>query len=210
MKAYFMTHWNGAETYFEKNLKSTFYFCLTFFGMMIVTNTLLFLSDPGLSQSYFKELQSLFSQKEFLDGTGLELWFGIFFNNIIASGISILLGVIPFLFLPIFALASNAIIIGLVGAVYQSNGIGWFVFLVGILPHGIIEIPALLLGVSLGVNICLKLVRTILRRSIKGELKQAVIGSLRIFILWIIPLFFIAAFIETFMTPILFNAVLPI
>lgn len=198
MKTYFMTHWNGAETYFEKNLKSTYYFCLAFFGIMIILNTLLFLNDPGLSQSYFKELQSLFNQKEFLNSTGVELWFGIFFNNVIASGISILLGMIPFLFLPMFSLASNAIVIGLIGAVYQTNGFGWFVFLVGILPHGIIEIPALILGVTLGVNICFKLVKAILKRSIKGELKQAFIGCLRIYVLWVIPLFFVAAFIETF------------
>ncbi|PKM59600.1 MAG: hypothetical protein CVU99_12470 [Firmicutes bacterium HGW-Firmicutes-4] len=210
MKEFFMTQWHGAENYFEKNLKPTFYFCLAFFGIMIVLNTLLFLSDPTLSQSYFKELQVLFNQKEFLEGTGVELWLGIFLNNVIASGISSLLGVIPFLFLPMFSLASNAIIIGLIGAVYQTNGIGWLAFLVGILPHGVIEIPALILGVTLGVHLCLKLSKTILRRSIKGELKQAAIGCLRIYILWLIPLFFLAAFIETFMTPILFNAVAPV
>lgn len=205
MKAYFLRQWKGAETYFEKNLKPTFYFCLSFFSIMIVLNAMLFLSDPQLSQSYFNELQALFNEKQFLDGSGVELWFGIFFNNLLASGISILLGVIPFLFLPMFSLASNAIIIGLMGAVYQINGIGWIPFLVGILPHGVLEIPALILGVTLGVHICLKLVKTILRRTFKGELKQACIGCVRIYVFWMIPLFFVAAFIETFMTPILFN-----
>ena len=176
---------------------------------MIVLNTLLFLSDPNLSQSYFNELQLLFNQKAFLNSTGIDLWFGIFLNNVIASGISSLLGVIPFLFLPMFSLASNAIIIGLIGAVYQVNGIGWFAFLVGVLPHGVIEIPALILGVTLGVHLCFKLSKTILRKNFKGELKQAAIGCLRIYILWLVPLFFIASFIETFMTPILFNAVVP-
>ncbi len=210
MKSFFMTQWNGAESYFEKNLKSTYYFCLAFFGIMIVLNTLLFLRDPTLSQSYFTELQALFNQKGFLNSTGIDLWLGIFLNNVIASGISSLLGVIPFLFLPMFSLASNAIIIGLIGAVYQTNGIGWWAFLVGVLPHGVIEIPALVLGVTLGVHLCFKLSKTILRRSFKGELKQAVIGCLRIYLLWLTPLFFLAAFIETFMTPILFNAVAPL
>ena len=210
MKTLFMDHWNGAETYFEKNLKVTFNFCLAFFMIMIVLNTLLFLSDPVLSQRYFNEIQSLFSQKEFLDGTGIALWLGIFVNNLIASGISILLGVIPFLFLPMFSLSSNAIIIGLFGAVYQSNGIGWFAFLVGVLPHGVIEIPALILGVTLGIHLCFKLSKTILRKSLKGELKQAAIGCLRIYVLWLIPLFFLAAFVETFLTPILFKAVIPV
>ncbi len=205
MKNYIMKQWQSSEVYFEKNLKSTFYFCFAFFGVMTLANVVLFMSSPELSQSYFNEIQTIFNGKAFLNSTGIELWLGIFFNNLVASGISILSGGIPFLFLPLFSLASNAIIIGLIGAVYQINGVGWIPFLVGILPHGVIEIPALILGVTLGVHICNKLVKKILKRSFKGELKQAIVGCLRIYVLWLIPLFFIAAFIETFITPILFN-----
>lgn len=205
MKSYFIKQWQSTEAYFEKNLKPTFYFCFAFFGVMTLANVVLFMSSPELSKTYFNEIQTLFNGKAFLNSTGIELWLGIFFNNLVASGISILSGGIPFLFLPLFSLASNAIIIGLIGAVYQINGVGWIPFLVGILPHGVIEIPALILGVTLGVHICNKLVKKILKRSFKGELKQATIGCLRIYLLWMIPLFFIAAFIETFITPILFN-----
>ncbi|AFA50276.1 stage II sporulation protein M [Acetobacterium woodii] len=205
MKSYFIKQWQSTEAYFEKNLKPTFYFCFAFFGVMTLANVVLFMSSPELSKTYFNEIQTLFNGKAFLNSTGIELWLGIFFNNLVASGISILSGGIPFLFLPLFSLASNAIIIGLIGAVYQINGVGWIPFLVGILPHGVIEIPALILGVTLGVHICNKLVKKILKRSFKGELKQAIIGCLRIYLLWMIPLFFIAAFIETFITPILFN-----
>lgn len=205
MKSYFIKQWQSTEAYFEKNLKPTFYFCFAFFGVMTLANVVLFMSSPELSKTYFNEIQTLFNGKAFLNSTGVDLWLGIFFNNLVASGISILSGGIPFLFLPLFSLASNAIIIGLIGAVYQINGVGWIPFLVGILPHGVIEIPALILGVTLGVHLCNKLVKKILKRSFKGEVKQAIIGCLRIYLLWLIPLFFIAAFIEAFITPILFN-----
>lgn len=205
MKNFFIAQWSGAESYFEKNLKPTFYFCLALFGVLIILNVILFQSNPQMSEQYYNELLALFKDKELLKNTGINLWFGIFANNLLASGIIILTGVIPFLFLPIFSLASNAVIIGLLGAVYQINGVGWVPFFAGIIPHGILEIPALILGVTLGMHLCNKLIRSILRRSIKGELKQAVIACVRIYVLWMIPLFFVAAFIETFFTPVLFN-----
>jgi stage II sporulation protein M len=207
MKNFMVRQWKGAETYFEKHLKQTFLICLSVFIVLIIINLILFSSNPQMSEMYFNELMAVFKGKTLLNSTGVDLWIGIFINNIIAGGISVLLGGVPFLFLPYFSLASNAIIIGLMGAVYQMNGIGWLPFMVGILPHGVIEIPTLILGVTLGVHICSKLVKQILKRSFKGELKQAIIGCLQIYVCWMIPLFFLASFIEVFITPILFNAV---
>ncbi|MDK2961829.1 MAG: stage sporulation protein, partial [Eubacteriaceae bacterium] len=66
--------------------------------------------------------------------------------------------------------------------------------------------PAFLMGVALGLDICYKMVRLILRQISKNDLKQVVVNAVRIYCLWMVPLFFLAAIIETFMTPILFNA----
>ena len=40
------------------------------------------------------------------------------------------------------------------GALYQTYGIGLEVFFVGILPHGILELPALLASFALGLYLC--------------------------------------------------------
>lgn len=208
MKNFIISQWNHAENYFEKNLKQTYYFCFFLFGVLIIVNVILFQNNSQVTQLYYEELMTVFKEKSFLESTGLSLWFGIFVNNLMAGAITIVAGLIPFLFLPILSLASNAIVVGLMGAVYQMNGMGWIPLLVGILPHGVLEIPAFILGVTLGVHICFKLVKTILRKNFKGEFKQAIIASVRIFFFWMVPLFIVAAFIEAFLTPVLFNALI--
>ncbi|MBC3888462.1 hypothetical protein GH810_09095 [Acetobacterium paludosum] len=206
MKKFIIREWNSAGNYFFKNLKQTYDIYLSIFVVLVIVNVMLFQNNPQMTEAYYKELVTLFQGKDILDNTGLSLWFWIFINNLWAGGLTIAAGFIPFLFLPNFSLLSNATIVGLIGAVYQINGVGWIPFLAGILPHGVIEIPALVLSVTLGAHICYVLVKTIIKKNFKGELKQAIFASLRIFFLWIIPLFIIAAFIETFMTPIIFKA----
>jgi stage II sporulation protein M len=206
MKKFLILHWQGAEKYFLKTLRQTFLICLGIFIATIIVNVIIFQSNPQLAELYYQELVAVFKNKAMMDYSGVNLWLWIFFNNLIAGGITVISGFIPFLFLPLLSLISNAMIIGLLGAVYQLNDVGWVPFLAGILPHGMLEIPALILVVTLGVHLCFVLIKTLTRRNFKGELKQAVIASLRIFCLWVIPLFLLAAFIETFATPIIFNA----
>ncbi|MBC3804861.1 hypothetical protein GH808_10500 [Acetobacterium fimetarium] len=206
MKNFVIAQWNSAGNYFSKNLKQTFFICLGIFVVTVIINAIIFQTNPQIAEMYYKELVAIFEDKAMSHYTGLSLWLWIFMNNLLAGGLTVLLGFIPFFFLPLLSLVSNAMIIGLLGAVYQINNVGWLPLLAGILPHGMIEIPALILAATLGIHICNVIIKTIAKKNLKGELKQAVLACLRIFMLWIIPLFFIAAFIETFMTPIIFNA----
>ena len=206
MKNFIIAQWNSAGNYFSKNLRQTFFICLGIFVVTVIVNAIIFQTNPQIAEMYYQELVAVFEEKSMLHYTGVTLWLWIFMNNLIAGGLTVLSGFIPFFFLPLLSLVSNAMIIGLLGAVYQINNVGWLPLLAGILPHGMIEIPALILAATLGIHICYVIIKTITKRNLKGELKQAVLACLRIFILWIMPLFFIAAFIETFMTPIIFNA----
>jgi stage II sporulation protein M len=63
-----------------------------------------------------------------------------------------------------------------------------------ILPHGIIEIPTILLSASMGVGLGYSLIHRLMRRE---GLQKYVSISVRIFILRIIPLLVFAAGIET-------------
>ena len=206
MKNFVIAQWNSAGNYFSKNLKQTFFICLGIFVVTVIINAIIFQTNPQIAEMYYKELVAVFEDKSMSHYTGLSLWLWIFMNNLLAGGLTVLSGFIPFFFLPLLSLVSNAMIIGLLGAVYQINNVGWLPLLAGILPHGMIEIPALVLAATLGIHICSVIIKTIAKKNLKGEMKQAVLACLRIFMLWIIPLFFIAAFIETFMTPIIFNA----
>ena len=78
----------------------------------------------------------------------------LFFNNITASLLSMLYGLIPFLPLSALALGTNALMLGAFAAIYQQQGIGLGVYVLGVLPHGIFELSALILSCALGLLIC--------------------------------------------------------
>jgi stage II sporulation protein M len=206
MKAYFSHQWELAHRYFSKDLKGLYYALLILFVLFAAAGTYYFQNNEHLTTSLYMELIEMFESQIPLDAQGVSLFLGIFLNNVQAGAISILFGFVPFLFIPIWTLTSNALIIGIVGGVYGMSGYSLLSFLLGILPHGILEIPAFLMGIALGLDICFKLVRLILRQISKSDFKGTVINALRIYCLWMVPLFFLAAIIESYMTPILFNA----
>lgn len=206
MKEYFSHQWELAHRYFLKDLKILYYALLIVFILFAAVATFYFQNNEQLTTSLYMELIDMFESQIPMDAQGVSLFLGIFLNNVQAGAISIAFGFVPFLFIPIWTLTSNALIIGIVGGVYGMSGYSLLSFLLGIVPHGILEIPAFLMGVALGLDICYKMVRLILRQISKNDLKQAVVNAVRIYCLWMVPLFFLAAIIETFMTPILFNA----
>lgn len=77
-----------------------------------------------------------------------------------------LYGLIPFVPLSALALGTNALLLGAFAALYQHHGIGLGVYFIGILPHGIFELPALILSCALGLLIC----RTGTENSAKGAM----------------------------------------
>lgn len=108
---------------------------------------------PDLVQSTFDQLraelerlgQNVFEQQL---GAGIVI---LFLHNLRALAVIIFLGLILGLY-PIFAMLLNGFIIGIVGTV-ASHSMGILGFLASILPHGIIEIPALLLGAGIGLRL---------------------------------------------------------
>ena len=86
----------------------------------------------------------------------------LFLNNLKACVIAMVIGFIPFLFLPVFVLGVNAAVMGAVASMYRMTGMsvaGMYLF--GILPHGIFELPAILLSISMGIYLCYCLVKRI-------------------------------------------------
>lgn len=208
MLKFINTQWECAADYFSKNLKRLFSIYLLLFVALAVFSVVLFQNNPDIANTYYQEISKLFAEKNMFDKSGFDLFVSIFVNNIWAGGMVILLGFIPFLFIPNFSFISNVMVLGVMGAVFQINGIGLLPFFAGILPHGVLEIPALILGTVLGIHICQKLTKVIFRRGASGEFKQAFFAALRIFLLWMVPLFAFASGIETFLTPMLLKALL--
>lgn len=126
------------------------------------------------------------------ESSSIEMFAAILSNNIVATSLFVvsgLLGGVP----PLMFMAFNGFFIGYISwNVAQVQGLV-FVFAT-ILPHGIIEIPTILLSASMGVGLGYTLIHRLMRRE---GLQKYVMTSLSIFVTRIIPLLVFAAGIET-------------
>ncbi len=98
---------------------------------------------------------------------------------------------------PIVIAIINGYIIGLVASIVEHN-----LFIASVLPHGIIEIPGFIISVAAGLELSITYL-TSKERFIEEVDKFSYI------ILGLIPIFFVAAIIETFVTPFIMKLVTP-
>ena len=113
----------------------------------------------------------------------------IFLNNIQGSFFGMIFGILLGIF-PLISVVANGYLLGFVAAEsVQSHGI---LILWRLVPHGILEIPALFISLGLG----LRLGVFIFQKNKLKSLQKYVWESLRVFLFVIIPLLIIAAIIE--------------
>ena len=121
----------------------------------------------------------------------------IFLNNGVKTFLVLLLGVVGGI-LPVCFLLLNGYAIGLVLYItIQSKGITSF--LLAIVPHGIFELPAVLLGASIGIFLGARATKRLFGKfetTLKSDLRRAI----RFYCGVILPLLLVAAFIEAFIT----------
>jgi stage II sporulation protein M len=121
----------------------------------------------------------------------------IFLNNALKTLIVIvagrLAGVLPLVFLLI-----NGYVLGIVFyATFHTKG--FWAFLVAIAPHGVLELPAVLLGTGIGLMLGWRAIARLLGRrnaDASGEMAR----GLRFFLNVIVPLLIVSALIEAFVT----------
>ena len=110
----------------------------------------------------------------------------LFLNNSFTCFLDIILGPLIGIF-PLFSVFING---GLLGWFAKEQGL---IIFLAIVPHGMFEIPAFLLSTSIG----LRLGREVLKRKGDRDLKKELRNGLRVFLILILPLLFIAALIES-------------
>jgi stage II sporulation protein M len=121
----------------------------------------------------------------------------IFVNNTLNSLFAMLLGIF-FGIWPIIFIIVNGFFIGVV--VFSSvQEYSILVVLSALLPHGIIELPMIFISASMGLRLGVLAFQKIFRiKEIK--FKYELFSAIRFFATVIVPLLFIAAIIETFIT----------
>lgn len=195
------------KPFYQKELKRIFILLtIAFFVICIVTGIFLY-NNQDIANHLFMEIKKLLLSKDVLNDAGTISVSSLIANNLLASFISILTGVIPFFFLPVFSLLLNAGMIGVVFGAMPITSSSVLFLMMGLVPHGIFEITALLLSLTLGVYLCKEMCLRVIGKKREISNTQMIFHIVRIYLLVIVPLMIIAGFIETYITPLLMNAV---
>ena len=143
------------------------------------------------------------------DGAGgLSAWM-LFWHNLRAKLIIIALGFFSFGVLGLLLFLGNFSLIGGVLAATRMVGLSpWMVFLAGILPHGIVELPSVILASATVLYLGVRLVTPIEGRSIGETLIFSLADALKVLIAICIPLLLLAGLVEAHITPRILLAVL--
>jgi stage II sporulation protein M len=170
------------------------------FGLTAVMGYYTAAVDPEFASSWTRELEML---KWIMDQPPLLIMIIIFLKNLLASSMAMLLG-LGLGILPLMVVTSNGFILGIVA--YEAvQKVGWLYLAAGILPHGIIELPVILVSIAIGFRLGYLLALSILRE--KADLSSEIKIAFHFLIRWVTPLLLLAAAIETFITPFIISVV---
>jgi stage II sporulation protein M len=194
------------------------------FLVSVVSGCLYAVSNPYESARVMQELSDELGWITDMDP--VLILFAIFLNNAIKSFLVMVigvLGIVPITLLnnvsksflaksflvivlgvlmlvPIMFIVFNGYILGIV--MCESARIEGPLFVAAaILPHGIIELPMIILSAALGTRIGMMVLLRISGKIPTEEILSTLKWSISYYFRWILPLLFVAAVIETFITP---------
>jgi stage II sporulation protein M len=159
------------------------------------------MQNPAIGENLMK----LFEKEvagQIMGKDSADIFARLFFNNLEAC-ILLFLGGASFGILTIFIMSLNGILIGSIMEIVHKEHSFAFVA-AAILPHGIFEIPAFIISGALGILLAQSLINEWYDGSDTGEDAKK---FARTFLLYVLPLVAIAAFVEAFITPIVIQLV---
>ncbi len=133
----------------------------------------------------------------------------IFLNNVRATFLVFLAGMVSFSVLGVIVYLINVGLVGGVLGVFQLIGYSPLaLFGAGLLPHGIFEIPALVLASAVVLRMGAVLVTPQMGKSMGQVVLEQLADWLKIFLGLVVPLLAIAAIIESYVTPLILTTVM--
>jgi stage II sporulation protein M len=214
----------------RKHYKKYFKYAARALGAGFVVGFVYFMLRPDQEK---KALEFVFrALKDIkLQGSPFVLALTLFYHNARASVVAVAAGIVPFLFLPILDPLLNGGVLGLLVSVTKHQGLDVpRLVLTKILPHGVFELTAVLYTTSLGLYLSAgmgkRAVAALRKRRgqpqfqpppapdltssletypdrMAAEPESLARNVFRSFLLVVLPLLLLAAFIEGFITPIL-------
>jgi stage II sporulation protein M len=181
---------------FERKLWRGTLFATVLFALAMGAGILIVRQDPAIGQQLLASFRDQVAG-EILSDAPWMLFLKIFLNNLVAC-LALFLGGATFGLVPLFVIASNGFVIGgIIETVRGEKGIGFL--LAGLLPHGVVEIPAVLVSAGLGFLLAEALGRELLRG--EGDTAGEALGYGRLFVRYVVPFVALAAAVEAFITP---------
>jgi len=168
---------------------------LMMFGVGAIIGLMIVNRFPQLSVSFEESLNAFVTGFHGLPKTKLAA--AIFLNNSIKTLIVILFGALVGV-IPVVFLVVNGAALGIVMAL-SAHSRGLWVSLLSVAPHGVLELPAVFLGTAIGLMIGMGVLRRIFGKPAVG-LRTELGGAVRFFTLIIVPILFIAAIVEAYVT----------
>jgi len=176
-------------------LKNYIIFSFLIFSFSIFYGYFLAKNQPESARQIFSELKATY--QPFLSLGSFEQFIFIIINNtftlFLILALAVVFGIVPFL-----SLFSNGGILGIL--LYLSEvKFSLTTLFKGILPHGILEIPILILAGAMGLKIGRIAFQKVFKKE-KRELKKEIILAFKFFIGYLFPLLILAGVIEVFIT----------
>ena len=159
------------------------------------------IQDPTLGEQIISAFEKDVAG-HIVGNSSLEIFAQLFFNNFEAC-ILLFLGGASLGILTIFILSLNGIVIGSILEIVSKDHSPLFVA-AAIVPHGIFEIPAFIISCALGLLLAQALIGEWVQNGDAAETGKK-LG--RYFILYVLPLVVIAAYVEAFITPVVIHLV---
>ncbi len=175
----------------------TIYFIVltTLFGLSALAGYQTAKNNPEEAKQFLNQFSSELGFIKFLPP--IVIFLVIFFNNSIKALIAMIFGIF-FGLVPIFFVFINGYLVGLVlYTVGLSMGLRKVAMM--IIPHGVIEIPAIILACSYGLWLGRMFYRRITGDSI--SIKACISIALNHYFKIIVPMLIVAAFVEAYITP---------
>ena len=167
---------------------------LAMFAVGLVIGLVIASRFPGLADHLANPLGVL---KMFRGMPRWKLAAAIFLNNSLKTLMAILLGTALGIVPGIFLLA-NGVALGVAFSLsVQTRGLWLAVF--SILPHGVLELPAVFLGTSIGLLLGTQAARRLSGRS-EVTLSAEMFHGIKFYCTVIVPLLILAALVEVFVT----------
>lgn len=127
-----------------------------------------------------------------------ELFKSILINNSILTFLSIFIGVIPVLFLPLFSTLLTFFAFSSVMAVFYIKNINFLILIYGLGPHIFIEFLGFLIASTIGIKLSIIIFKKIFSKERKKILlKEQLKNSFNLYVFVVFPIILFGAIIET-------------